>query len=88
MGCPPARAGVGWAPALRLLTRRLRQDLGHADTGIYGGDGGAAAKYTQNITALAHEGIVLTNHYVHWHCSVRAASLAVSLSAQPQALAP
>lgn len=47
----------------------LQDDLGFADTGIHGGDGGAAAVYTQNITALARQGIALTHHYVHWHCS-------------------
>ncbi len=49
-----------------------QDDLGFADTGIYS-DTNAAAKaaapYTPNITALAREGIALTHHYVHWHCS-------------------
>ena len=26
-------------------------------------------QWTQNISALAKSGVVLTNHYTHWHCS-------------------
>eukprot|EP01048_Picozoa_sp_COSAG05_P007312 COSAG05_NODE_512_length_9090_cov_33.937827_8_plen_530_part_00 len=44
----------------------LQDDLGFYDTGMHNP---AAAAYTQNITALAKQGIVLMNHYVHWHCS-------------------
>jgi len=44
----------------------LQDDLGYADTGV---NGGPAAAYTQKITALAKAGIVLSHHYVHWHCS-------------------
>ena len=44
----------------------LQDDLGWYDTGIHNPD---AAAWTQNITALAKQGIILTNHYVHWHCS-------------------
>jgi arylsulfatase A-like enzyme len=50
----------------------LQDDLGFADTGIYADTNAAAraaAAYTPNITALAKDGIVLTHHYVHWHCS-------------------
>jgi arylsulfatase A-like enzyme len=50
----------------------LQDDLGFADTGIYSATNAAskaAAQYTPNITALAQDGIVLTHHYVHWHCS-------------------
>lgn len=50
----------------------LQDDLGFADTGIYAETNvasKAAAPYTQNITALAQQGIILTHHYVHWHCS-------------------
>ena len=38
----------------------LQDDLGYYDTGIHSE---SAAKFTQNITALAREGIILTNHY-------------------------
>ena len=41
-------------------------DLGYYDTGIHNP---GAVGWTANITALAKEGIVLTNHYTHWHCS-------------------
>eukprot|EP01043_Picozoa_sp_COSAG02_P029133 COSAG02_NODE_1799_length_10896_cov_8.648421_13_plen_451_part_00 len=41
-------------------------DLGYYDTGIHNP---SATAWTANITALAKEGIVLTNHYTHWHCS-------------------
>ena len=34
--------------------------------GIFNSD---AADFSGNITALARDGIVLTNHYTHWHCS-------------------
>ena len=44
----------------------LQDDLGWYDTGIHNP---AAAAFTKNITALAQQGIILTNHYVHWHCS-------------------
>jgi arylsulfatase A-like enzyme len=26
-------------------------------------------RYSKSITSLANEGVILTNHYVHWHCS-------------------
>ena len=48
---------------MRILAAALAS---YADTGIYGGD---AAAYTANITALAKDGITLSHHYVHWHCS-------------------
>ena len=44
----------------------LQDDLGHYDLGLHNPD---ARAYTENITALAAEGILLTNHYTHWHCS-------------------
>ena len=46
----------------------LQDDLGYYDTGIHSE---AAAKFTQNITALAREGIVLTNHYTVSATTVR-----------------
>eukprot|EP00041_Stephanoeca_diplocostata_P018292 m.382106 g.382106 ORF g.382106 m.382106 type:complete len:730 (-) comp20970_c1_seq32:2839-5028(-) len=44
----------------------LQDDLGYYDSGISNSD---AAAWSGNITALAKSGIVLTNHYTHWHCS-------------------
>eukprot|EP01060_Flectonema_neradi_P008760 TRINITY_DN1626_c0_g1_i4.p1 TRINITY_DN1626_c0_g1~~TRINITY_DN1626_c0_g1_i4.p1 ORF type:complete len:552 (+),score=94.24 TRINITY_DN1626_c0_g1_i4:43-1698(+) len=44
----------------------LQDDLGHYDLGIHNP---AARSYSNNITSLAEEGIILTNHYTHWHCS-------------------
>lgn len=41
-------------------------DLGYNDIGFNNPD---IARYTPNITALAKEGIVLSNHLVHFHCS-------------------
>ena len=41
-------------------------DLGFYDSGIHNPQ---KAKWTGNITALAREGVVLSNHYTHWHCS-------------------
>ena len=66
---PGVRAG---ADADSLVVPRSQDDLGFADTGIYSDTNIAArsaAPYTANITALAREGIILTHHYVHWHCS-------------------
>ena len=28
-----------------------------------------AGSFTKNLTGLINEGILLTNHYTHWHCS-------------------
>jgi arylsulfatase A-like enzyme len=58
-----AAAAAGSKPHIVSI---LQDDLGYADTGIHNP---AAAAWTANITALAKEGIVLTNHYSHWHCS-------------------
>ena len=58
-----AAAGGGSKPHIVSV---LQDDLGWFDTGIHNP---AAAAWTENITALAKQGIVLTNHYVHWHCS-------------------
>ena len=44
----------------------LQDDLGYYDSGVHND---AAANWTTNITRLAKSGIVLTNHYSHWHCS-------------------
>lgn len=44
----------------------LQDDLGYYDSGVHSP---YAATFTHNITALAQEGITLTNHYTHWHCS-------------------
>jgi len=45
----------------------LQDDLGHYDTGIYGNK--EAEAVTTHITSLSKEGVILNNHYVHWHCS-------------------
>ena len=42
-------------------------DLGHYDVAFNGN--AAAAMITANITKLAKDGIILNQHYVHWHCS-------------------
>lgn len=44
----------------------LEDDLGWYDSGIHNP---TAAAWSGNITALAKQGIILTNHYSHWHCS-------------------
>eukprot|EP01060_Flectonema_neradi_P016533 TRINITY_DN2315_c0_g1_i2.p1 TRINITY_DN2315_c0_g1~~TRINITY_DN2315_c0_g1_i2.p1 ORF type:complete len:535 (+),score=103.15 TRINITY_DN2315_c0_g1_i2:55-1659(+) len=44
----------------------LQDDMGMYDVGF---NNKAAASYTSNITSLATDGVVLTNHYTHWHCS-------------------
>eukprot|EP01064_Diplonema_japonicum_P021135 TRINITY_DN30690_c0_g1_i1.p1 TRINITY_DN30690_c0_g1~~TRINITY_DN30690_c0_g1_i1.p1 ORF type:complete len:552 (+),score=70.92 TRINITY_DN30690_c0_g1_i1:59-1657(+) len=44
----------------------LQDDMGWYDIGFHNK---AAASWTQNLTKLATEGIELTNHYTHWHCS-------------------
>ena len=44
----------------------LQDDLGYHDSGVHNDE---AANWTANITRLAKTGIVLTNHYSHWHCS-------------------
>uniref|UniRef100_A0A7S4SNS5 Sulfatase N-terminal domain-containing protein n=1 Tax=Alexandrium monilatum TaxID=311494 RepID=A0A7S4SNS5_9DINO len=56
----------GQAPKPHLIFI-LQDDLGRFDTAIYGNKAAEAA--THNITSLAREGVVLSNHYVHWHCS-------------------
>ena len=45
----------------------LLQDLGHYDVAFNGNT--AAEQITYNITKLARSGIILDNHFVHWHCS-------------------
>lgn len=44
----------------------LQDDLGFDDVGWNNPE---SAPYSKAITGLAHDGIILTNHYVHWHCS-------------------
>lgn len=44
----------------------IQDDLGFYDTGIYNEN---ATNWTHNITGLAKEGITLSYHYTHWHCS-------------------
>lgn len=45
----------------------LQDDLGHDDVAFNGNE--VNRDVTSHITAAAREGIVLTRHYVHWHCS-------------------
>ena len=45
----------------------MLQDLGHYDVAFNGNT--AAEQITHNITKLARSGIILDNHFVHWHCS-------------------
>eukprot|EP01059_Diplonema_ambulator_P003455 TRINITY_DN13137_c0_g1_i1.p1 TRINITY_DN13137_c0_g1~~TRINITY_DN13137_c0_g1_i1.p1 ORF type:complete len:545 (+),score=72.54 TRINITY_DN13137_c0_g1_i1:113-1636(+) len=40
--------------------------MGWYDIGIHSPD---AVAWTHNLTGLANDGIELTNHYTHWHCS-------------------
>jgi arylsulfatase A-like enzyme len=40
---------------------------GHYDVAFNGNT--AASEITANITKLARDGIILEQHYVHWHCS-------------------
>ena len=48
----------------------LQDDLGRWDIGFNGnGSGSSCPECTGNYTRLAHQGIVLEQHYVHWHCS-------------------
>jgi arylsulfatase A-like enzyme len=44
----------------------IQDDMGYYDSGLHNVE---AEAWTQNITQLAREGIILTNHYSHWHCS-------------------
>eukprot|EP00040_Diaphanoeca_grandis_P018827 m.99054 g.99054 ORF g.99054 m.99054 type:complete len:628 (+) comp27128_c0_seq1:456-2339(+) len=44
----------------------LQDDLGFDDIGFNNPE---SVPYSQAITQLATEGMILTNHYVHWHCS-------------------
>jgi hypothetical protein len=44
----------------------LQDDLGFWDSGVHNP---AAVAFTHNITGLARQGIVLSYHYTHWHCS-------------------
>lgn len=45
----------------------LQDDLGYDDVAFNGNE--VNADVTAHITAAANEGIILTRHYVHWHCS-------------------
>lgn len=49
----------------------LQDDLGRWDIGFNrNGSGSACPECTSNYTRLAREeGVVLEQHYVHWHCS-------------------
>eukprot|EP00927_Polykrikos_kofoidii_P056640 TRINITY_DN50730_c0_g1_i1.p1 TRINITY_DN50730_c0_g1~~TRINITY_DN50730_c0_g1_i1.p1 ORF type:complete len:602 (-),score=68.04 TRINITY_DN50730_c0_g1_i1:224-1951(-) len=47
----------------------LQDDMGWWDTAIQGNQDPLVFSSTENITQLAREGIILNNHYVHWHCS-------------------
>lgn len=58
-----ALAALGAAPHIISI---LQDDLGFYDAGFANP---TAAAYSQNITQLAKEGIRLTHHYTHWHCS-------------------
>jgi hypothetical protein len=60
-----ATASVASAPLPHIISI-LQDDMGWYDSGIHSPE---AAAWTKNITALAQEGVVLTNHYTHWHCS-------------------
>ena len=68
VGAPTAAAPLepafGSKPHLVFI---LQDDLGHFDVAFSGNK--AAALITANITKLASEGVILNNHYVHWHCS-------------------
>jgi len=44
----------------------LQDDFGWYDSGIHAPN---AEPFTPAMTKLAKEGVVLDNHYVHWHCS-------------------
>ena len=58
-----ARAAAAARPHIISI---LQDDLGFYDSGIH--NPGAAA-WSQNISSLASDGIVLNYHYSHWHCS-------------------
>ena len=51
------------------LVFMLQDDLGFNDVGFTSGTPSTEPAATANITALARSGIVLRQHYVHWHCS-------------------
>eukprot|EP01062_Namystynia_karyoxenos_P029744 TRINITY_DN222_c0_g1_i1.p1 TRINITY_DN222_c0_g1~~TRINITY_DN222_c0_g1_i1.p1 ORF type:complete len:641 (+),score=182.67 TRINITY_DN222_c0_g1_i1:72-1994(+) len=62
-----AAAAAGAAPGSKPhIVSILQDDLGWYDSGVHSTE---AAEWSGNITALAKEGVVLTNHYTHWHCS-------------------
>ena len=63
LACCALAADAATKPHIVMI---LQDDLGHYDVGF---DTAAKKTYTQNISGLAAEGIVLTNHYTHWHCS-------------------
>ena len=44
----------------------LQDDMGMYDVGFNNDN---ARSYTSNLTKLAEDGVILTNHYTHWHCS-------------------
>ena len=44
----------------------LQDDLGFFDSGVHNP---ISEQWTQNITSLAKQGVVLNYHYSHWHCS-------------------
>ena len=61
--CASALAG---SPNLIFM---LQDDLGYNDVGFTSGTPSTDPAASANLTALAREGIVLRQHYAHWHCS-------------------
>eukprot|EP01063_Lacrimia_lanifica_P025760 TRINITY_DN3371_c0_g1_i2.p1 TRINITY_DN3371_c0_g1~~TRINITY_DN3371_c0_g1_i2.p1 ORF type:complete len:532 (+),score=153.21 TRINITY_DN3371_c0_g1_i2:95-1690(+) len=57
---------AGPAPHLVFI---LADDLGWHDTSVFGDQSPETRAATHNMTALADEGVRLSHHYVHWHCS-------------------
>lgn len=51
------------------LVFMLADDLGWYDTAVTGDQSSASRRATHNLTQLADQGMRLSHHYVHWHCS-------------------
>eukprot|EP01063_Lacrimia_lanifica_P025759 TRINITY_DN3371_c0_g1_i1.p2 TRINITY_DN3371_c0_g1~~TRINITY_DN3371_c0_g1_i1.p2 ORF type:complete len:533 (+),score=206.33 TRINITY_DN3371_c0_g1_i1:66-1664(+) len=58
---------VGAAPPHLVFI--LADDLGWHDTSVFGDQSRETRAATANMTALADDGVRLSHHYVHWHCS-------------------
>lgn len=64
-----ATSSLAFAAQKPNLVFILQDDHGWWDTASHGNTDPLVVNSSANVNALAREGIMLDNHYVHWHCS-------------------